>query len=172
MGDLWSRAGRLLKQKARIKVHWMPSHKTIEELQELGLSRQQYEGNGRADNMAKQVVATLAPSPELVVERTQQREDEMRVAKVMVRIQKEVLSARPRTRAGVAAKSRKRKEPMIPRALRARKQVKKPKTRPQDAQRVDADMYRTKRNRAGISAPAAAVMLPMLCPRESGRAYT
>ena len=105
-------------------VKWIPAHKTFQEAVEAGMSYEDWSGNGMADGFAKWAARAGGPPAEVVEERAGRRIKNEAIITVAAAVLLQRLKARPRTKEDAAVKSRKRKEPALPRRLR---EVKRPK---------------------------------------------
>ena len=118
----WEILGDATRLRPDVRVRWMPSHKTPDELSDLGVPRHWHAGNAEADERAKAAARQQDVPEELLQQYRVHAQQAERVANTVAAIQLRRLRARPRTAEGAAIKERLRQAPGLPRRLRARGQ--------------------------------------------------
>ena len=109
--DLWERVERALQEPGWAFL-WMPSHLSQAEVQKLGFTSSDWQGNQQADEAAKQGAKQNQPPKELRERFLRHLEMEAVMMKLIAKTQTRLLSRRTRRPKGEAAvKARKRKAP-------------------------------------------------------------
>jgi hypothetical protein len=125
LSDLWRRVAAHVHR--RVLVKWVPAHKTKQQFCWEGHEADDWEGNDKADEAAKQEQKGYVVPKELVKLRRQQCKREEAAIKVMTAIQMSSLQARKRARASKAAiKKRTRREPRIEAKGKRKRQLELP----------------------------------------------
>ena len=107
----WEILGDATRLRPDVRVRWMPSHKTPDELSDLGVPRHWRAGNAEADERAKAAARQQDVPEELLQQYRVHAQQAERVANTVAAIQLRRLRARPRTAEGAAIKERLRQAP-------------------------------------------------------------
>ena len=135
-------------------VRWIPAHSTVAEVVAHGRNPEDHAGNDFADATARRMTASLRAPAAVRAAFHRARADVRLALRCIAHVQRAVLRERPRTGAGSAAKSRKRRAPALPRGMREVKRLRGPRPAPLAGLRSWADWQR-RDLRAALSAQEA-----------------
>ena len=119
-GSCWQSLAEALEDRLDVHCKWMPSHLSPQQLVSRGWPAGWHAGNDEADKAAKAAARSKELPAALLASHRQHLELASRVSRTVAAIQLKRLKGRARTAMGSAAKERVRKQPGLPRRLRAR----------------------------------------------------
>ena len=127
LAPIWYGLWREQAKKPRVRLEWMPSHRSAEEALQLNIPEWWRKGNDRADEIAKEITKEHDMQEEEAKRALHKIEAGKVALEHCMKIQLRRLKHRSRTIEGTAAKTRKRQAPALPRRAAGKKEAKRPR---------------------------------------------